>query len=468
MAYLGTAERSPSSAPASASAAWRLRPSHGRAWRVRAESLRGLAIWVMAFAGGFVFIEPGPYELVGLTVIALFVLTGLPLRPALMPLLLILIVLNLGYDIAVVQVIDDPKAVMWVYISAFMAVTAIFFAAVVGNNTAVRVDLLLRGYVAAAVAASLVAIVAYFHPFGSITDEFLLYGRARGTFNDPNVLGAFLVLPVLVLFQRILTGKPSEVFRCALPLLAMLLGLFLSFSRGAWGQLVLSVLVLMATGFATSGSTRGRARILLVAIAGGAAAIVLLSLLLSIPQVADLFSERATLDQSYDLGYFGRFSRYALGAELGLEKPLGIGPLQFWHFFGEDPHNSYLNSFMSGGWLSGFAYLTLTAVTLLAATRFLRADTPWRSSYQVLYAGFIGVAAESALIDIEHWRHYYLILGALWGLMAASRAYFVCPGAIARFPKIVGAARPSLRERGCGCPLDAGAPGWAPTRGAPT
>ena len=35
---------------------------------------------------------------------------------------------------------------------------------------------------------------------------FLLYDRARGTFNDPNVLGAFLVLPALLAFQRICSG----------------------------------------------------------------------------------------------------------------------------------------------------------------------------------------------------------------------------------------------------------------------
>jgi hypothetical protein len=112
-----------------------------------------------------------------------------------------------------------------------------------------------------------------------------------------------------------------------------------------------------------------------------------------------------------------------LGAELGLDRPFGIGPLQFAGFFGEDPHNSYLNAFMSGGWLSGFAYLTLTAVTFATATRFLRADTPWRSSYQVIYAAYLGVAVESAIIDIDHWRHYFLILGVLWGLMVASRPY---------------------------------------------
>ena len=70
-------------------------------------------------------------------------------------------------------------------------------------------------------------------------------------------------------------------------------------------------------------------------------------------------------------------------------------------------------------------FLTLAAVTLATATRFLRADTPWRPTYQVVYAAYVGVAVESAIIDIDHWRHYFLILGVLWGLMAASRPYLV-------------------------------------------
>jgi hypothetical protein len=30
---------------------------------------------------------------------------------------------------------------------------------------------------------------------------------------------------------------------------------------------------------------------------------------------------------------------------------------------------------------------------------------------------------ESAIIDTDHWRHYFLILGVLWGLMLATRAH---------------------------------------------
>jgi len=413
--------------PGSAAAAAGLprRPDAGdaRTLTVQTESMRGLLLWLMGFAGAFVFIEPSPYEIVGLASMLLFGLTGMSLRPALMPLALMLILLNIGYAIAVVQVSDQSKPVTWVWISIFLAVTAIFYAAILSSSTAARLDHLLHGYLAAALIAAAAGIVAYFHLLGSLSDPFMLYGRARGTFNDPNVLGAFLVLPAALLFQRVLIGRTSAVVGNGILLLVLLAGLLLTFSRAAWGQFALVALVVMGLSIVTARSAKSRIRIVSIAIMGAVMGAIFLGALLSIHQVADLFNERATLDQSYDVGHFGRFGRYVLGAELGLDRPFGIGPLQFSSFFGEDPHNSYLNAFMSGGWLSGFAYLTLTAVTLATATRFLRADTPWRSSYQLIYAAYLGVAVESAIIDIDHWRHYFLILGALWGLMVASRPY---------------------------------------------
>jgi len=46
--------------------------------------------------------------------------------------------------------------VIWVCVSAYLAVTAIFYAGMLGANTERRLDALMRGYVAAAVVASLV------------------------------------------------------------------------------------------------------------------------------------------------------------------------------------------------------------------------------------------------------------------------------------------------------------------------
>jgi hypothetical protein len=52
--------------------------------------------------------------------------------------------------------------------------------------------------------------------------------------------------------------------------------------------------------------------------------------------------------------------------------------------------------------------------------------TPWRPVYHVIFAACAGVIGESIIIDIDHWRHYFL--GALWGLMAATnRAVAAAP-----------------------------------------
>ncbi|HLH95295.1 MAG TPA: O-antigen ligase domain-containing protein [Xanthobacteraceae bacterium] len=410
--------------PATTSTALERAPIDGSV-TVETEKLRALLLWLMGFASAFVFIEPSPYEIVALASMFLLGLAGLRLSAALMPLALMLAVLNIGYAIAVVQVSDQSKPVTWMLISNFLAVTGVFYAAVLSANTQARLEVLLRGCLASAVVAALAAVAGYFHLAGGLSDALLLYGRARGTFNDPNVLGAFLVLPAVLLFQRVLIDRRGAALQSGLVLVVLLVALLLTFSRAAWGQFVLTSLIVMALGLGSAPSAATRLRIIAVAVIGFIIALIGLAVLLSLPQVADLFSQRATLDQSYDIGHFGRFGRYLLGAELGLERPFGIGPLQFAGFFGEDPHNSFLNAFMSGGWLSGFAYLTLTATTLVSATRFLRAETPWRSLYQVIYAAYVGVAVESVIIDIDHWRHYFLILGTLWGMMAASRSYLV-------------------------------------------
>jgi hypothetical protein len=50
-------------------------------------------------------------------------------------------------------------------------------------------------------------------------------------------------------------------------------------------------------------------------------------------------------------------------------------------------------------------------------------ETPWRSTYIAVYCAFVGVAAESAIIDSDHWRHYFLLLGVTWGLMIVSQSW---------------------------------------------
>ena len=142
------------------------------------------------------------------------------------------------------------------------------------------------------------------------------------------------------------------------------------------------MLVLMVL---TSRSQAQRSRIIVMALVAVVLAAALVAVLLSFDSIAQMFKQRASFDQSYDSGRFGRFGRHILGAEMALGLPFGIGPLQFNRFFPEDTHNSYLNAFMSGGWLSGVCYPALVFVTVLTASAMSSSACPgsrpiWRSS----------------------------------------------------------------------------------------
>jgi len=38
----------------------------------------------------------------------------------------------------------------------------------------------------------------------------------------------------------------------------------------------------------------------------------------------------------------------------------------------------------------------------------------------VTFATFFGEVAEGFVIDTDHWRHFFLLLGMVWGLAAAT------------------------------------------------
>jgi len=404
----------PHSAPASTSAV------SGPSFAV--ERLRVLLLWLTGASSAIVFIEPSPYELISLLTIIVFALSGLTLSPTLMPLAFLLMLINIGYSLSASQVIGEQGVITWLMTSWYLALTAVFFAAMLGANTQARLDAITRGCVVAGIIASLVAIVGYFRIFPGANDLLLLYDRARGTFKDPNVLGAFLVFPTLLVLQRLITGNASQAARSAILLGLFAVALLLSFSRAAWGQVVYTAVVALALTFLTSRSEPLRLRIVLLTIAGAAVLVIFIVALVSIDAVAEMFKERASL-QTYDVNEQGRFARHAMGAIFALDVPLGIGPLQFNKYFTEDPHNSYLNAFMAGGWLSGACYPALVALTLFYGLRCALTRTPWQSTAIIVYAGYFGIATESVIIDSDHWRHAFLLLGLLWGLIAATRRY---------------------------------------------
>jgi hypothetical protein len=151
--------------------------------------------------------------------------------------------------------------------------------------------------------------------------------------------------------------------------------------------------------------------------------VMLIAVALSFDQIGEMFRQRASFDQSYDEGRFGRFGRHILGADMALDLPFGIGPLQFHKYFPEDTHNSYLNAFMSGGWISGVCYPALVFITVIIGFRHVFVRVPWQRTYLAIFAAFLATVGESFVVDTDHWRHFWMMLGAMWGMFAATQRY---------------------------------------------
>jgi hypothetical protein len=310
-----------------------------------------------------------------------------------------------------------------------MAVTVMFFAMVVSDDTTARLDMLRSGLVVGAVVAAVSGIAGYLNLVPGGYDLLTLYGRARGTFKDPNVLGAFLILPALFALQSVVSDHFAKACRNGVAFGLVALAILLAFSRAAWGGLAITAAFMLALMILTSRTSAQRSRIVIISVVAVVLLLLLLAVLLSFDSTADMFKQRASFDQSYDEGRFGRFGRHILGADMALDLPFGIGPLQFHNYFPEDTHNSYLNAFMSGGWLAGLCYPTLIAVTVVVGFRHLLKPVPWQRIYLAVFAAFLGTVGEAFIIDTDHWRHFWMMLGTMWGMFAAAQAYEAPPNA---------------------------------------
>ncbi len=386
-------------------------------------ALQRALVWLVGASGAIVFIEPSPYELSTLAASLIFFATGLRMRLVFVPLLLALFLLNVGYTIGAIPFLDKSEVANWIATSWYMAVTSIFFAMVISEDTAARLDMLRRGLVAGAMIAALAALGGYFNLIPGGHDLLTLYERARGTFKDPNVLGAFLILPALFALQSIVSDKLGKSFRNTITFGIMSLAILLAFSRAAWGGLILTSGFMLALMVVTSRSHAQRSRIIVMALVAVILAAALVAVLLSFNSIADMFKQRASFDQSYDEGRFGRFGRHILGADMALDLPFGIGPLQFHNYFPEDTHNSYLNAFMSGGWISGICYPALVFVTALTGFRYVFVPVPWQRTYLAIFSAYLGTVGESFIIDTDHWRHFWMMLGAMWGMYVAAERW---------------------------------------------
>jgi O-antigen ligase len=396
-----------------------------RPFNPQAAAVQLMVSWIMAlgvFLSGFVISEPAPYELLMVGQVALWFLFGLKISRAVAPLLALLLVFNVGGLLAITMLPTIlTEQVLYVAVSIFLALTAVFYAAVIEDRPQ-RLKLIFQAWVAAAILTGMLGILGYFHAFPG-SEIFTRYDRAMGAFQDPNVFGPFLVAPMLYLLHGMLKGRLTESPLRILGILVLSFAVFLSFSRAAWGLFLFCAVALVFIMLLKERTNAFRLKILVLSLAAVVAMVMALVVALQFEKVRGLFETRTQLVQDYDGGHLGRFDRHQLGFAMAMERPLGIGPMMFGKIFPEDEHNIYLKSLMTYGWVGFLSYLTLIAWTLSMGFRYMLRDRPWQPYLMIAWIVLVGHMLIGAVIDTDHWRHFYLVLGIVWGCGAAEWRY---------------------------------------------
>ena len=373
----------------------------------------------LCMASGFLaFIEPSPYDLLAIATLGLWAMGGFTVHPLIVPFAASMALYNIGGFLALLPYLNEADPTTFMVQSVYLALTAVMFAVFFAENTVERAEICLRGFAAGCVVAALGAIAGYFDLAGTGA-KLTLYGRASSTFKDPNVLGSYLVLGALYYMQNLMLGRARRVLPTLLGLLLILSGVFLSFSRGSWGVMAGSGAVLVMLTLLTQGNPRVRRRIVTMAVLAAVLAVVGLLALLSIDSVREMLTQRFALVQDYDGGETGRFGNQLHAIPLLLDRIGGFGPVRFRLFFDEDSHSSYIGAFSSYGWLGGAAFLLLVGLTIFIGIRQVVRPSPYQRIAQVFFPCLLALLIQALQIDIDHWRHVYLMLGAVWGIEAA-------------------------------------------------
>lgn len=379
-------------------------------------------VWVAVALSAIVFSEPALSDVLMLGAALMLPVVGMvSVSRGLGLYVLLWAAIVAGGFIATTQagIFDVPLTHMG--ITLYLAFTSVVMAGFVAQSPDKRIRLIMSAYMVAASVAAFAGLVGYFGLLPGSYDLFTEFGRARGTFKDPNVLGAFLVPALLYAFNEVMSGRVARASLWLALTPILLLGSLLSFSRGAWINLAVSLLIYACFSFATVSTHRSRLKLITYVLLAAMFVVGLFAAAQSVPQIAEVMGTRAALEQPYDVGPNGRFGGQIKAIGLILAHPLGIGALEFARVYdNEDAHEVYLSMFLNAGWVGGTLYLAVVLLTLGLGLRQVVRDRGGDGLSAVLVAAFIGMAFEGVVVDTDHWRHFYLIMAMIWGTALAA------------------------------------------------
>jgi O-antigen ligase len=356
---------------------------------------------------GVVLIEPAPADGVFVVLMAIAVVSRrFRLRAVPLPVIVTLGLFAALNLLSAVQVTDPEGAASFFVVTLFVAALGLWLPNYVVTRG--RARLVVRAYLVAAVTSAIVGVLGLFAPVP--TAEVLAEGgRARGLFQDPNVFGPFLIPALLIVVEEIVQPRllSARLLTKAVVAAILALGIFFSYSRGAWLNLAVALLVMGASLAVRRGGARRAFGLL--AVAGVAAAIVVGSV--AATGSGEFLAERAQ-PQAYDQE---RFAGQRAGIESAWRYPFGAGPGQFESIAQISAHSTYARVLGEQGFPGLAVLLVLFLFTLGAAARNAKLG---RGTYGIgssaLLGAWCGLLANSFVIDTLHWRHLWIVAALVW------------------------------------------------------
>jgi len=356
-----------------------------------------------------VVIEPAPSDVLFALAIAVAVVTGrFDLRrvPRMVTYLIaFFIALNI---ISMMNVLSWSAAGRFFLITIYLSTLSLWLAAYIDRPE--RARWLVCAYLAAAVLSAVLGSAALFIHFPG---HALLIGdgqRAKALFKDPNVYGPFLIPIALILLEEIIQPRLLRLRRSSMIVcfFALMVGVVFSFSRAAWLNLAVALIVLIGVVVARRLDRRAISLVFVVLV--GALAIA--GAVLSTGELGFL-EERAHL-QSYDASRFGAQTR---GLSVGLEHPFGIGPgqVEVVSPSHEASFSLFVRPLSEQGVLGLLTIIALVVVTIaFGALNVLHGSDTYGISAAALLAAWCGLMANSFFVDTLHWRHLWLVAALIW------------------------------------------------------
>lgn len=397
------------------------------ATKTRLEHVLHWGAWLGMALSGLVRVEPAPYDYIMAGLVFLATVRRLLRFPRFLLSPGLLLGTYLVFNAAsLANATELGSSARYAFITLYLAVSGVFFVGFFPRYGIRGRGRLWKGYLTAGLISAALGYLGVIGIPGFGAFKMIgAWGEVRGVaeFKDPNVYAAFLVPVALYAFHRLQYARGLSTALWGLAFGVLTAGQVLGFSRAAWLNLFLGLLLyfLLARRISWPGVTRGGIGALF---ATGLLGIALCLNPMIVPPQVERFrsasegSPGPSKNESVILAEYDR-ERFTVQGKIVqaiLKTPWGIGPGETEKFFGYAARNLYLRVLVENGWIAGLSFLSLLGLSLWVVMRSVLTmpQGDGRSLQATLAAAYMGTLVNSLFIDSLHWRHFWLLLALAW------------------------------------------------------